>query len=279
MDSKEAEAIAKLVKLETELSQYDGADKVVSSHELLEYLEESKIDSMNYLYSKIPGLDYWIDGFVGGELTVISGPTGNGKTLLAQSLTESFWRQQKNVLWFSYEVPAEQFLKQFGKDLPKFFLPMQLAQNNFTWIEKKIIEARVKYGLHAVVVDHLHFLIDMKRNNLSVEIGQVMRIVKKLALKYNLCFFLITHIGKMAKELTAEPDVDDIRDSSFIGQEADNVLFVWRNKKEDHKAVLKIAKNRRKGSWKKKVNLVKIGSYLREEGNKQDDRYGNTNED
>jgi KaiC/GvpD/RAD55 family RecA-like ATPase len=63
--------------------------------------------------SGIPGIDRACEGFRDGELIVISGPTKMGKTLLAQSFTVNFSKHKEYAGWFSYEVPARQFLDQF----------------------------------------------------------------------------------------------------------------------------------------------------------------------
>ena len=59
-----------------------------------------------------------------------------------------------------------------------------------------------------------------------------------------------------------EPGLNDIRDSSFIEQDADNVLYIWRLTNTEYEAVLKIAKNRRMGMINKKIPLMKQGYYL-----------------
>jgi len=52
-------------------------------------------------------------------------------------------------------------------------------------------------------------------------------------------------------KLTSEPDLDDLRDSSFIGQEADIVLMMWRLKISDtemsNEANLVVRAHRRTG--------------------------------
>ena len=87
-------------------------------------------------------------------------------------------------MWFSYEVRQDNFLKTFGDKLPLFYMPARLTENSVDWITRKIHEAKLKFEIKAVFVDHLHYLIDMNRRNVSVEIGAVMRSLKKLALKF-----------------------------------------------------------------------------------------------
>lgn len=252
---------ARLDRLEA-LANYDGQDKVISSLDMIDYIHGLAKDRQEVaMKSGIPGLDNYIHAFYGGELTIISGETGQGKTLTAQTFTYEFFKQDHPVLWFTYEVQPEQFLKQFHTPVPIFFMPMELKAKSLKWIEDRILEAKLKYKITSVFVDHLHFLIDLhKGSNMSLEIGFVMRELKRLALKFNIAFFLLAHTNRM--RLEGEPDVDSLRDSAMIGCEADNVFFIWRRKGTDNQAVLKIAKNRRFGIMGKKINMQKQGKYL-----------------
>ena len=238
-----------IIEQEKELVNYDGDDKVISSQEM-KVVVDANSDRVVSFNSTMPTLDKILGGFEGGELTVISGLTGNGKTLLAQTLTHNFDRQGIKSLWFSYEVLPRNFLKSFGDEFPNFYMPSRLTLNSIDWLEQRIWEAKLKYDCRVVFIDHLHFLLDMKsRLNMSLEIGHVMRSLKGLAIKYNLVFFLIAHTAKVRPD--TELDLDSLRDSSFIGQEADNVFMVWRKINTANDAVLKVVKNRKHGTYGK----------------------------
>jgi replicative DNA helicase len=58
---------------------------------------------------------------------------------------------------------------------------------------------------------------------------------------------LIAHTTKV--KFDAEPDLSAIRDSSFISQEADTVLMIWRKRKLEmsNEATLAVLANRRTG--------------------------------
>lgn len=254
--------IKKIIETEEQLAGYDGEDQIISSQEMEKYLKETYKEKRKLnLQSGLASLDDRIQSFEGGELTVISGPTGSGKTLLAQTITTYFARNEQQSLWFTYEVPAYQFLKQFGELCPKFYMPKTLTGNTLNWINSKVLECKLKYGLDAVFIDHLHYLIDMStRLNMSLEIGKVMRYLKQMAIKHNVAVFIMAHLEKIKVEI--EPDINNLRDSSFVGQEADNVLLIWRKKNNTQKAILKVCKNRRLGVMNYKCHLEKRGSLL-----------------
>jgi replicative DNA helicase len=262
MTTQEQQAIKDRIEEEKALFEYAGPDQVLPSKSVYSLLNEQAKNKVD-LSSGIAALEEKIYGFWGGELTVISGPTGHGKTLLCQSLTNNFSNFGHRSLWFSYEVPAKQFIEQFGGPLELMYMPNILQANSLHWIRQRILEAKLKYQIEAVFVDHLHFLADvMISRNPSLEIGQVMRIVKRWALEFNVCFFLIAHTTKTNPDVTRELGLGDVRDSSFIEQEADNVFYVWRSK-EKNGAWLKIAKNRRMAVYNEKIELVKDGLFLK----------------
>jgi replicative DNA helicase len=248
-----------LIELEKKLFTYEGQDRVMSSHDMAQALREE--DQPILIKSGFPTVDLLTGGFQGGDLTIPSGITGHGKTLLCVTITRNFFAQGIYSLWLSFEVMSANFLKLFGDDLPLFYMPARLTENSLNWIETRVHEAKLKYGIKAVFIDHLHFIVSMNRSNISIEIGQTMRAIKKMALKFNVCFFLIAHTQKIKPDI--ELGLGDTRDSSFIEQEADNVFYIWRTKKE-RQAILKIAKNRRNGVFDKKITLYKVGNFLEE---------------
>jgi RecA-family ATPase len=221
-------------------------------------------DNFIKVRSLIPSLDRAIEDFRDGELVSISGPTKMGKTLLAQTLTVNFSKQGHHSLWFSYEVPIRQFLSQFSGDPPLIYMPAKLKAHALDWMEARIYESFLKYHTRIIFVDHLHYLIDLARmRNPSLEIGQVIRRLKTLAVSGGFIIFLLCHTtkGKSENDLSYE----SIRDSSFISQESDSVFMIKRTPdKGENAGRLRIEFHRRTGVMEKLVNLVKMDGFLRE---------------
>lgn len=257
-----------------DLKAYSGDDQVISSHEMALRLKETQ-DSLIKVKSLIPSLDSAIEDFRDGELIAISGPTKMGKTLLAQSLTVNFAKQQQFPLWFSFEVPPRQFLSQF-QELPLIYMPAKLKAHALDWLEARINESFEKYRTRIIFIDHLHYLIDLARmRNPSLEIGQVIRRLKGIAVNEGFIIFLLCHTtkGKSDGNLSYE----SIRDSSFISQESDSVLMIQRTPDcGEASAQLRIEFHRRTGVFERIVDLVKINGYLQErsyQGEEEDKRY------
>lgn len=251
------------------LGTYDGEDRVISSHEMAIILKDRPQSIIN-LKSYIPSLDNAVDGFREGELIVVSGPTKHGKTLFAQTLTAAFVRQQYFPLWFSYEVPVRQFLQSFPA-IPLIYMPQKLKAHALDWFEERVYESFEKYHTRIIVCDHLHYLIDLARiRNPSIEIGQIIRRLKSLAVSGEFLIFLLCHTTKGASEDGLS--FESIRDSSFISQESDSVIMVKRTPdKGEFTSRIRVEFHRRTGVLERCINLIKHNGYLmeRQEGDGQ----------
>ena len=242
--------------------EYSGEDRVVSAHEMALAIDRCR-DSIVKVKSLLPSLDRAIEHFEAGELIVVSGPTKNGKSLFCQSLTQNFSRQGQPVLWFSYELTPRGFLGSFPI-LPELYMPMKLRGHDLGWIEDRIDESFTKYRTRIVIIDHLHYCLDMARTrNPSIEIGQVIRRLKGMAVDKEIIVFLLCHtkMGKHDGTLSYE----SIRDSSFVSQESDTVLMIQRKQDiGENRARVRVEFHRRTGVMEKYVELVKIDGLLRE---------------
>lgn len=244
------------------LAEYDGEDRVVTSRELWATLSQHQESLYVNATSGIPGIDKACEGFQDGELIVISGPTKNGKTLLAQTITVNMARSATYPLWFTFEVPARQFLSQFSPQLPLIYMPAKLKPRAMDWFEDRVMEGLEKYGTRVVFVDHLHYLVDLaKQKKFDIEIGAIIRRLKTLAVNNNLVIFLLCHTtkGRHNEDLSYE----SIRDSSFISQESDCCIMVKRTPDVgDTRARARIEFHRRTGVMERVVELMKADGML-----------------
>lgn len=252
------EELAKAIqKREERLINYNGPDKVISSLEMKRLLQERRKTEVKFM-SGYRNLDKLIDGFEGGEMIVISGPTKHGKSLFCQCLTENFYSEGIKSLWFSYELLPEQFLrKQPGNCV--FYLPEIITSNALLWIDDRILEAKLKYDVRAVFLDHLHFLIDMEKlQNPSIEIGAIVRRLKRIAIEHNIVLFLVSHITKIP--VGTDPTEANLRDSGMTACEADSTIMLTRRYDKEKKEYLNetkvtVCNHRRTGVMAKAIRL------------------------
>lgn len=266
----------KLYETEKRLSEYQGEDRVVSSKWLAEELGKTE-ESIFIIPTRIPTIDRLHDGgFEAGELVIVTGPTGEGKTSWLMSVTRNMAEEGVPSVWFTLEVTPRQFLSKISakgeNEVPLFYLPNENTDNQIDWLEERIIEAKVKYNAKVVFIDHIHQIMSLAKMNshnanISWEIGDLVGKIKQLALTHNLIIFLIAHTKDDPAGTSREPRKEDIRDSGLISRLADSIIGIWRVpnmedldstrrkaiEENDKKAKVRVFKNRRTG---------KLGSFF-----------------
>lgn len=259
-----------LADLEQQLHDYSGEDRIVSSTEIAKELEKTE-DSVYRLSTGVPTLDRILNGVEAGELVIVTGPTGEGKTTLLMTITQHMAAQKINTVWFTLEVTPRQFINKMmkgdkNKGVPLFFMPNKNTDNQIKWLEERIIEAKVKYNCQVVFIDHLHQIFSLammeSNRNFSLEIGDLAAKIKDIAIQQNLVIFLIAHCKDDPAGSSREPRKEDIRDSGLIIRIADSILGIWRipndddgtktRRKEinehDVRSKVRVFKNRREGT-------------------------------
>jgi len=267
------------------------------SEDLVEAVKQPQVDTNIYDYAElakriksmpviqgvptgIKKLDELLDGgFQPGELAVLSAPTKNGKTTFAQTVSYLQACRGYGSLWFTLEMSWQELTRKFmamdidgqAKDKPSelpIYYPIDNRGISVEWLEEQIIKAKAKFNIRVVVIDHLHFLIPMdgRNSNISFTVGAVVRAVKQIAVRQEVPIILICHTKKLDVNVT--PDVNSVRDSSFIAQESDFTIVMWRERlkgaraaigKESHddadiysdKTYLALEANRRNGKTKR----------------------------
>lgn len=290
-----------LIDQERELMAYAGPDRVVHVSEYLATKSAENLGITKY-FTGWPQFDERLDGVVGGEVTVFTGSTGQGKTTVVETAIQRLitLNDGLSAAMFSFEVSAEALLAKHDQTSP-IYLPLELKAMDPSWLEERIEEAKVKYGCQVIMVDHLHFLVDMaSKQNMSLNIGAFMRKLTLIAKRLNVAIFLIAHQNaESGKKGNEEPSIENIRDSSFVAQEAANVIIIWRRKDfsgdelqtlakdnpvlahavrsridtsrlpgtddyQDGFAMVQIAKARRKGTFRWKKLFQKVGPFFEE---------------
>lgn len=261
-----------LVGLEERLKSYDGPDRVVASDALREEFKNRPKKSYSFP-TGLANLDEAIGSLESGELIAIGGPTKNGKTLLAQTITANLSAAGTGCLWFSFEVPERQFLSQMHESV-KFYLPRELKQSSLGWLRERILEAKFKNNARVVFIDNLHHLVDFTTvRNVSLDLGVIIRALKRMAIELNVVIAVLCHSKKPAVDKSGNvPEVSewDLRDSSFIPQECDSTIMVQRKLSKEtgevqNTAIVKVCLHRRTGTMGRVIHVVKVGDRLEED--------------
>lgn len=251
-----------IIEQEKKLYEYQGDDRIISSYDLKKELDQTESSSFVY-QTGVNNIDRILSGVEAGELIVVSGPTGNGKTSILIDITKNIGNITP-CAWFTLEVTQRQFIHKFGSDLPLFYTPAKNTENNIQWLIERIIEAKVKHNVKMIFVDHLHQIFSVDKfngKNLSLELGDIVAKIKQIAIEYNLVIWLIAHSTDHKETSTREPKMVDVRDSGMIIRLADIVMGVWRVpnsfngeegtvaeiNEDDVRSKIRIWKNRRTG--------------------------------
>ncbi len=258
-----------LQRLKDIFALYNGEDRVISSEQFVEKIKNQPIELK--IFSGWKGLDDILKGFRLQQLVTVAAPTKSGKTSWCVDLTNRL--KENHPLWFPFEEGAEELIQKFidrNEIPPLFFTPERITGNTLVWIEEKIIESIVKYGTQVIFIDHLHFIVPFSQERQDLRIGETMRALKGLAKKWNIVIFIIAHLKKTKME--TQPDIEDLRDSSFIAQESDTVLLLWRQMQRENGQVvitdnvnLSVQANRRTGKTGNVKLVYSDGKFLEQE--------------
>lgn len=216
---------------------------------------------------EIPGMktglrafDRNIGGLQKGELNIIAGRPSIGKTLFALNLADGLGENNYKTLLcelemtekaigmrrLSYNSHVEVEKMKFGKlsedEIKKIFdaTNMLSSRNNmFTDCtpEQSLFTIRAKsksikhlHELDAIIIDHLNLMNICKRETRDLAIGEVTRGLKCLAKELDVCVILICQLSRAVEQRNDKrPMLSDLRESGNIEQDADMVMFLYRD--------------------------------------------------
>jgi len=85
----------------------------------------------------LPGFTSLIKGFRRGEMTVLTGPTGSGKTTFLGQASLDLAEQGINVLWGSFEIKNTRLMHKLLQQYTKDVLPVGVAERDMSIEEKQ----------------------------------------------------------------------------------------------------------------------------------------------
>lgn len=193
------------------------------------------------IMSGVDSFDKASDGGIrGGELVVLTGSQKQGKTSYALWLTKRIVDSGVPCLWFTYEMNPwylKEKLQALGaKEEFATYVPFKQDDKSIDFIEQRILEAQESHACKIIFIDHLHRLVSYEQEltgNTSWVVGAVAKRLKDLAVRTDSIIFLIAHSKRLAEG--ERVDVNSIRDSALVANEADYVYTIERLKKKEKK--------------------------------------------
>ena len=253
-----------LYKISTNSATSELKDMQTVTSDTLAYIEKMKKLGNKYLIGQTTGfeaLDKKTTGFNEGDLVIIAARQAMGKTALVLNMALKNVEQKKGVIFFSLEMPAEQLMLRMLA--AKTSIPLQNLRkgdmDDKEWSilsaafddlnSKKLfvddggsininqLRARVRKlaqiqenNISLVIIDYLQLMQGLGNKDRHQEVSDISRGLKMLARELKIP---IVALSQLNRGLESRPDkrpmLSDLRESGAIEQDADIIMFVYRD--------------------------------------------------
>ena len=247
------------------ISDIDSNTRMFSASEMVNYkLDDiSRKEGLGedyYIRSGFKEFDkLFLEGFAGSKLTIIGARPAMGKSAFTLNLAERIAKKGKGVLFISLEMgklqvtdrmiasdseinlnvvkridKAEQAQEQFSHTINKFAkIPFYLSEGSSN-IEEIVLDIRKmvkRKQIKVVIIDYLQLMTSSgsKWMNRAQEVGTFSRTLKILANELDIHIVAISQLTREVEKRTDKrPLMSDIRESGSIEQDADTIIFLYR---------------------------------------------------
>ena len=222
-------------------------------------------------------LDETLAGMQDSNLLILAGRPGTGKTALALNIAQSAaFKYRLPVGFFSLEMSREELMDRLlvsqaeidawkmktgrldDEEFTKLSDAMGELYETPLFIDDtpgiSVLEMRTKarrlqaeQGVRLIVVDYLQLISPARRmDNRVSEVSEISQGLKNLARELKVPVVAISQLSRQVESRGVKrPQLADLRESGAIEQDADVVMFIWRENDEDFENVtLDIAKHR-----------------------------------
>jgi len=248
-------------------------------------------------------------GLQNSDLIIIAGRPSMGKTSFAMNLAENAALHNENsVAVFSMEMPGEQLalrmMSSLGRidshslrtgklddhDWPRLISSVNMLSKAKLFIDDTAaltpteLRARTRrlkreHGLDLVIVDYLQLMqVGGSTENRATEISEISRSLKALAKELQVPIVALSQLNRSVEQRPDKrPVMSDLRESGSIEQDADVILFIYRdevyNPESADKGTAEIIIRKQRNGPIGTVRLSFLGQYTRFENLAHDD-YG-----
>jgi replicative DNA helicase len=254
--------------------------------------------------------DEMTGGLHGGELLILAARPSMGKTALALNIAQhvaTHPRMRKPVAVFSLEMSSSSLLTRLlcagaRVDQHKFragFLnaeerrrlqvelanltesPLYLDDTpgvNLMDVHSKLRRMKSEHGLSLVVIDYLQLMSSRGRSeNRNQEVSAMSRGLKLMSKDLDVPFLVLSQLSRASETRPGDhkPQLSDLRDSGSIEQDADLVMFIYREEvykrdREDLKGMADLVIAKQRNGPIGNVPLRFLGQFTRFENRAED---------
>ena len=245
-------------------------------------------------------LDYKTAGFHGSDLVLIAARPAMGKSAFALNIaTNAAVRANVPVVIFSLEMSKEQMVNRIlcseamvdsnkvrtGKleedDWTKLAGSIGPLSDSEIYIDDtpgisvseiraKCRKLKIEKDIGLVVIDYLQLIQGSNKRNGSreQEISEISRSLKILAKEINVPVIALSQLSRAVEQRPDHrPMLSDLRESGAIEQDADIVMFLYRddyyNKESEKKDIAEVIIAKHRGGSLGTVELLWLGSYTK----------------
>ena len=238
-------------------------------------------------------------GLQNGELIIVAGRPSMGKTSFAMNIVEYAALKMKiNVAIYSMEMPgrslAMRMLSSMGRidqqrvrtgklndeDWPRLTSAVSVLSEANLFIDDSAVlsptelRARARrlkreHGLSLIVVDYLQLMtVGGTSENRATEISEICRSLKALAKELNVPVVALSQLNRSLEQRpNKRPVMSDLRESGAIEQDADLIVFIYRDEVYDEeskdKGTAEIIIGKQRNGPIFKTRLTFLGQYTR----------------
>ncbi|MBT1443877.1 replicative DNA helicase [Shewanella sp. JM162201] len=229
----------------------------------IEQLYNNPHNGVTGVSSGFSDLDRMTAGFQSGDLVIVAARPSMGKTTFAMNLCEyAAMNEDKPVLIFSLEMPSEQIMMRMLASLGRVdqtkvrtgqlddedwarvssTMGLMLEQgkmyiddsSGLTPTEVRSRARRVARewgGLSMIMVDYLQLMqVPALSDNRTLEIAEISRSLKALAKELEIPVIALSQLNRSLEQRADKRPVNsDLRESGSIEQDADLIMFIYRD--------------------------------------------------
>jgi len=253
----------KLYEITQNSQSIDFKDAPKITDDTMAYIEEMRERGDAVLVGVDTGyaeLNKMTTGFGKGDLVIVAARPAMGKTSFALNVVQNLLEKGKGVAFFSLEMPAEQLMLRLlsvqtsiqlqrlrvGDMTPEEYKRLNDAVDkmrhsklfvddhgsvNIHQLRSKLRKLKSRHPeIELAVIDYLQIMNGTGGKDRHLEVSEISRGLKMLARELEIPIVALSQLNRSLESRSDKrPMLSDIRESGSIEQDADIILFVYRN--------------------------------------------------
>ena len=236
-------------------------DVLLETMENIESMFETK-KPVTGISSGFEDLDSMLTGFHESELIIIASRPSMGKTSLALNIANHIvLKEKKSALFFSLEMPAIQLGMRLlcieamidsqrvrtghisAEELKRLYSVAGVLEKTPIFIDdspaismfelrSKARRMAQKEKLGIIIVDYLQLITSSIKMDRHLQIAEISRSLKQLSRELSVPVIALSQLSRAVEtRVDQRPQLSDLRESGSIEQDADVVIFIYREEK------------------------------------------------